>query len=97
MPFHAGGASKLALIMLPRCAASGDRMRRMLRAQFRMTEAEADIAMALGQGRELEEIAKTRGVSVNTLRSPIASIMTKTETHHRAELVALLSSLDSVI
>jgi len=61
----------------------------VLRQAFGCTKAEASVAVALAQGRDIDEIAQMR-VSLGTIRAQIKGIFAKTNTRRQAELVALL-------
>lgn len=63
---------------------------------FGLTAAEGRLAVELGKGAPLAQIASTRNVSVATLRSQLASIFEKTQTSRQPELVALLSRLSQL-
>ena len=67
-----------------------------LRQLFRLSPAEASIAVALGTGSDLNELAVQRRVKLNTLRSQVASIMAKTGTRRQAQLVALVVRIESL-
>ena len=58
-----------------------------VRSMFRLSPAEADIAVQLAMGADLDEIAQKRGVSLNTLRAQLASAMGKAGVRRQAELV----------
>lgn len=82
-----------ALLMLVDPAYHRDRAAPVLREIFGLTAAEAQLAMSLGRGKELAQIAAERGVSLMTLRVQLKSVFEKTETHRQAELVALIAKL----
>jgi DNA-binding CsgD family transcriptional regulator len=63
----------------------------VLRRAFGLTRSEAEIAVQVTSGRAVADIAKSRGVSVGTLRNQIKSIFAKTATSSRAQLTALLT------
>lgn len=66
----------------------------ILKQEFGLTDAEAAVAAGLGQGLAGDEIAARRGVSQETVRSQIKSLLSKTDTRSQARLVArLLRSL----
>lgn len=67
-----------------------------LRELFGLSKAEADIAVALGQGRCMAEIAAERCVSANTMYSPLKSIMAKMECSRQAEIAAAVAALPPV-
>jgi DNA-binding CsgD family transcriptional regulator len=64
-----------------------------LRSVFRLSEAEARIAVQLGQGESLDTVAEAIGVGKETSRTHLKSIFAKTGVHRQAELVAILSRL----
>lgn len=65
----------------------------LLRQRHRLTQAEAALAVALAEGRALRDIARTRGVSVNTLRVQLQAVFDKTGCHRQGELVRLVLGL----
>lgn len=65
-----------------------------VRSLFRLGPAEADIAVQLARGSDIQEIAVTRGVTINTIRTQLASAMVKVGVRRQAELVAAVASLD---
>ncbi|MBI1397448.1 MAG: hypothetical protein GC151_15860 [Betaproteobacteria bacterium] len=64
-----------------------------LRAMFRLTPAEADLASALLQGATLEEHARAKRVTRNTVKSQLAHVLEKTGTHRQTDLLRLLMPL----
>lgn len=70
---------------------SGSAAALTLRELFGMTRAEAAIAVALSEGRSLEEIAVALGVGLGTVRTHLKKVLTKTGTRRQAALVALLA------
>jgi DNA-binding NarL/FixJ family response regulator len=68
----------------------------ILRRMFGLTSAEVRIATDLLRGRDLNDIAATSGAAGGTIRSQLKSILSKTETHRQAELVALLARIARV-
>lgn len=68
----------------------------ILQQVFRLTPAEARLAVAISSGLELKGIAEMRRVSLGTARAQLKSLMAKTDTHRQGELVALLSRLAAV-
>ena len=64
-----------------------------LAALFQLSPAQAEIALALYNGRTPDEIAAERGVRISTLRSHIAEILARTGTESQRELVRLLGLL----
>lgn len=62
-----------------------------LRELFGLTRAEAAIALAIGQGQSLEQIAALSGVGIGTVRTHLKRALTKTDTHRQATLAALVA------
>lgn len=65
-----------------------------VRSLFRLGPAEADIAVQLARGSDIQEIAIARGVTINTIRTQLASAMVKVGVRRQAELVAAVAGLD---
>ena len=59
-------------------------------AMFDLTAREAELALALLEGRTMPELARAQAVSKQTLRNQLSSILRKTGTTRQSELVALL-------
>jgi len=99
LPFHDDGPVERsrALVLLRSGKGMSEILVNSLRQFFRLSPAEASIAVALGTGIDLNELAHQRGVKLNTLRSQVASIMAKTGTRRQAQLVALVARIDSVL
>lgn len=68
-----------------------------VRGMFRLAPAEADIAVQLALGSDLPEIAAARGVTINTIRTQVASAMIKVGVRRQAELVAAIAGIDVLI
>lgn len=65
----------------------------LLRDAFGLTEAEAEIMMALTQHHSLTDIAASRGRSVATVRSQIKAIQAKTEARGQSDLLRIAMSV----
>lgn len=65
----------------------------LLRIAFGLTTAEAEIALALASGHPREAIAVRRGVTINTLRQQIKTILAKVGVNREAELVLAVQGL----
>ena len=64
-----------------------------LRELFALTAAEVRVALALLGGATPRRAAQTFDVSLNTIRTQMASIFSKTETANQAELSRLMLRL----
>ncbi len=65
----------------------------LLMSTFALSRGEAQVAVALMEGRSSEEIAAGRGVKAATVKSQLQSIFSKTGTNSQRELVRYLSNL----
>lgn len=63
---------------------------RMLCDLFRLTAAEARVAVELACGASLAELAKVRGVRQSTLRSQLKAILEKTDSRRQSDVVRLV-------
>jgi DNA-binding CsgD family transcriptional regulator len=61
-----------------------------LQALFGLTPAEATIASSLADGKSVAEIATSLGVSLNTVRTHVKSVLAKTSTNRQSQLVGIL-------
>jgi DNA-binding CsgD family transcriptional regulator len=62
----------------------------MLRELFSLSAAEAELAAALCSGKTLADAALARGTTLNTSRTQLKSIFSKTGTRRQSDLVSLL-------
>jgi DNA-binding CsgD family transcriptional regulator len=82
-------------IAIARVAAPTDRHVQTLIHTFKLTPAEADIAVRIAGGTTRPEIAIARGVSAETLKVQIRSIYDKTACNRESQLVRMVSLLGS--
>jgi DNA-binding CsgD family transcriptional regulator len=68
----------------------------ILRELYGLTQAETRLALSLVDGRSLIETADSIGVTHETVRSQVKSVLHKTGTRRQGELTRLLSSLPGV-
>lgn len=64
----------------------------VVRTLFGLSEAEGQLAVALGSGKTLDDAAQERGTSIHTIRTQLKSIFNKTGTKRQSDLVSLLLS-----
>jgi DNA-binding CsgD family transcriptional regulator len=62
----------------------------VLESLYALTHAEAELVRLLSEGRSLEEVASVRGVTMNTVRSQLKQVFSKTDTKRQGELVRLV-------
>jgi DNA-binding CsgD family transcriptional regulator len=59
---------------------------------YGLTPAEAELVRLISEGRSLEQVAAARGVTMNTVRSQLKQVFSKTDTSRQGELVHLVLS-----
>lgn len=62
----------------------------ILRSHYRLTAAEAALAVAFATGSSLREYAERRCVSINTVRYQMKQILAKTDCRNQADLIRLV-------
>ena len=67
----------------------------VLGSRFRLTPAEARIAIGIARGEPLAEIADLHGITVQTARTQLKSVFSKTQTNRQAQLAVLLMEVAS--
>lgn len=91
---YAFGFDAPRALVVVRGAQSGcGRMKGLLRMVYRLTEAEADVALWLAEGHSPEAIAVARNTSIGTARMQIKAIYAKLDVHRQSELVFRLNQL----
>ena len=63
---------------------------RILAGLFDLTPAEASVAREIGLGRRVEDIAKSRDVSIGTIRAQLHSVFDKTGSRRQIDLARLV-------
>ncbi len=82
-----------AVLVLTRVATPQAPPAELIQSLFDLTPAEARVARGLAAGEAVEEIASSRRVSRNTVRTQLRAVMEKTGCDRQAEVVALLGRL----
>ena len=67
----------------------------ILKRRYRLTQAEADVVLALGEGLSSSEIAQLRGVSANTVRHQIKQSAAKCGVRRQTELAVIAARAKS--
>jgi DNA-binding CsgD family transcriptional regulator len=98
MPIHRraaderpGNPSALVLIVDPE--RETESAATLLRRLYGLTQGEAEVALRLGDGASLKQIADETSVSYETVRTHLQHVFEKTDTHRQAEVVRLLLTL----
>jgi DNA-binding CsgD family transcriptional regulator len=66
----------------------------LLRRLYRLTEAEAEVAIHVMRGADLKQISEELSISYTTVCTHLQHVFDKTDTHRQAELVRLLLVLN---
>lgn len=82
-----------AVLVAARAAAAAPDRLEHLRAVYGLSQAEAEVAVALADGLSVERIAADRGVSASTVRSQLRAMFAKMDIHRQGELVARVRDL----
>lgn len=61
-----------------------------LRSVFGLTAAESELAVALAYGSTLSEYARTRGITINTVKTQLRGALSKTATRRQSALIRLI-------
>jgi DNA-binding CsgD family transcriptional regulator len=85
---HCAGVLVLTPVTLPQAPPV-----ELVQSLFDLTPAEARVARSLTIGATVEEIAATAGVSSNTVRTQVRSVLGKTGCRRQSEVVALLGGI----
>jgi DNA-binding CsgD family transcriptional regulator len=91
-PLHATawpGAAVMVMLQLPLPASQDAAWHEHLARHYRLTRSQSDVLLGLARGQTVEDIAASRHVSTNTVRSHLRQLMDKTGLHRQAELVRL--------
>ena len=62
----------------------------VLETLYDLTHAEAELVRLIAEGNSLDQVAAARGVTMNTVRSQLKQVFSKTETRRQGELVHLV-------
>ena len=61
----------------------------VLKELYTLTDAEAELVRMLAEGRSLDQVAAARSVTINTVRSQLKQVFSKTDTNRQGDLVRL--------
>lgn len=95
-PLINGGGAAMALIIFRDPDNTDNTLADRLRCLFGLTLAEAIIAVELSRGRSVDEIRRMRGVSLNTLKTQLKSLMSKTGCMRQAEVASIVAALPTI-
>lgn len=85
--------SPQVLLVFRKCPLSDDQLIFELQTVHKFSSAEAEVAILVSDGKRLEEIAKSRGTTVNTVKTQIQSIYDKIGEAKQTKLATLVSQL----
>jgi DNA-binding CsgD family transcriptional regulator len=95
-PLINGSGVAMALIVFRDPDSTDDTLTDRLRCLFSLTLAEAAIAVELSRGRSLDEIRRMRGVSLNTLKTQLKSLMSMMGCMRQAEVAGIVAALPTI-
>ena len=87
------GAERLAVVVLIRDPDAGQLDREMVGDLLGLTAAESRVAVLLGKGRTVRDIARELHRSENTVRWTVKNLLSKTNSARQADLIRLLVQL----
>jgi DNA-binding CsgD family transcriptional regulator len=87
----ASGLRTYAVVLVNDGAARPAMLAHDLRDRYGLSGAEARLAVALAEGRRLDEIGASLGVSRNTLKTQLKAVYSKTGVRRQADLVRLVA------
>ena len=90
------GEPGLVLVSLRPASSSHRFAEAMLASLFNLTPRQSALAIALYEGKTLDDVAAANGVKITTLRTHLTAIFLKTGVDSQRELVRLLGSLPPV-
>lgn len=94
---QAGEGRRLVMVALHDLAREVRLPATILREVFGLTPAEARLAIALCEGKDLAEIAEEQQVARSTLRFHLSAVLAKTETRRQSDLVRRLTRLPKLM
>ncbi|MGC4076047.1 MAG: helix-turn-helix transcriptional regulator [Rubrivivax sp.] len=94
---HAGGSRGLALLAVRGAQPQHDPAACVFARQYELTAAQARVSALVFSGQSLATIARSLGLSDNTVRSHLKQVFQKTDTHSQMELVHLHARVCSAL
>jgi DNA-binding CsgD family transcriptional regulator len=82
-----------ALVFLVPLLSSDEEAIPHLKSIYGLTQAEAEVALQVGAGLDMVQIARARGVSIHTLRAQIVAIKEKMELSRMTEIAVRVNSI----
>jgi len=73
------------------------RIQQLLADQFKLTPTQCEVALSLGSGVSLGDVALQRGTSINTVRTHANAVFEKMSVRRQGELVSLLQQLQALV
>lgn len=92
-PLRIWSTARAAALFINDPATSPPSRMEVIRALFRLTEAEGKLAVAISQGLSVSEYRDLNGVSLNTVKTHLKRILSKTGARNQAGLVRIVLSL----
>lgn len=89
--------TRCALLLVQKLSQPGDGVAAQLRHLFKLSPAEALIAIRIAGGSSINEIAEERGVSISTVQAQRKSLAAKLGCRRQAEIGGLVASLSAAV
>lgn len=96
LPSGEGTAPGLAMVVAQNLARPAPPPPQILSDLFQLSAGEAAVAIAILGGATAEHVAETRGVSLNTVRRQIQTVLRKTEAQNLRDLERIAAALASI-
>jgi DNA-binding CsgD family transcriptional regulator len=96
LPFR-GAAFPCALLVLTSLTGGSERVVPYLKALYKLSNAEAEIAAAAAAGLDVVQMAHSRNVSIHTLRAQIAAIKAKMGLSRMTEIAVTVGRIEAAV
>ena len=87
--------ARLALLFAP--LEASDKLARVLKSSFALTDAEVSLTVKLAQGLSLKEFAASHSISVNTARNQLQSVFEKSGISRQPDLILVVTQLSIIL
>ena len=91
-----GRAHRLVLILIAEAGSTAHISGRLLVELYGLTATEAQLALAISEGKRPADIARDKGVRISTVRSQISSVFAKLRVERQSDLVRVLASIPAL-
>lgn len=96
LPIRGAHPASALVVLTPLVGGSHDVVPH-LRSLYKLSNAEAEIALAAASGMDVAQMAQTRNVSIHTLRAQIAAIKAKMGLSRMTEIAVTVSRIEAAV